>query len=50
MLSHTYLPKPTVTWHVHDSLCGGDATRSLGMWRGRSGVTVVLAQPQLEGV
>lgn len=49
MLGHTYLPKPAVTWHIH-SLCGGDATRSLGMWRGRSSVTVVLAQPQLEGV
>lgn len=29
MLNHTYLAKPAMTWHIRDSLCGGDATRSL---------------------
>lgn len=33
MLDRTYLPKPAVTWHIRDSRCGGDATRSLNVER-----------------
>lgn len=47
LLSHTYLTKPTMTWHVLDSSCGGDADRSLGMCRGGSNVTVGVATPSL---
>lgn len=47
LLSHTYLTKPTMTWHVLDSLCGGDANRSLGTCRGESSVTVAVAAPSL---